>query len=315
MNGGPLVTAITISYNHARWVATCLDAIRAQTYGNIELIILDDRSPDDSAAVIRRWIEEHGVACTFIPHEVNRGLCATLNEAITLARGKYIAFLAADDLWLPEKIERDVALIESLPADVGVIYGDAFVIDEEGRRLEERFIAAHGGPVTPPGGRIFDELMARNFIPVAATLIRRECFERVGLYDESLVYEDWDMWLRIAERFSFAYSDRITACYRIVGSSMIRTMSARMMETNIGIYRKYLGRDPRTDAMLKGRIAKAAEVIYKSGSPRSAEYLRLALRYQRGLRMLLFYGLAASGITYSRFSGLKRSVRTFLGRA
>ncbi|MEO5928889.1 MAG: glycosyltransferase, partial [Candidatus Kapaibacterium sp.] len=309
MNGGPLVTAITISYNHARWVATCLDAIRAQTYGNIELIILDDRSPDDSAAVIRRWIDEHNADCTFIAHDLNRGLCATLNEAITLARGTYIAFLAADDLWLPEKIERDVALIESLPNDVGVIYGDAYVIDEDGERTGERFIPAHNGPATPPSGRIFDELMERNFIPVTATLIRSECFRQVGLYDESLIYEDWDMWLRIAERFSFAYSETITACYRIVGSSMIRTMSARMMESNIAIYRKYLGRDPRTDAMLKRRIAKAAEVIYKSGSPRGAEFLRLALRHQRNPRMLLLYGLAASGITYSRFSGLKRSVR------
>ena len=94
---GPLVTMLAICYNHSRFVINCLESIRHQTYSNVELIVLDDCSTDNSVALINEWIARHAVDCRFVQHRVNAGVCRTLNEGITLARGKYISMIATDE--------------------------------------------------------------------------------------------------------------------------------------------------------------------------------------------------------------------------
>jgi glycosyltransferase involved in cell wall biosynthesis len=156
------------------------------------------------------------------------GICASLNQVLRLARGKYISMVAADDVWLSDKTARQVAMMERMPDDVGVLYSDAFQIDENGETLPQMFIEAHRKFVTPPEGFLFDVLWERNFIPAMTTLIRRDCFKKVGTYDEDLCFEDWDMWMRISRRFRFAYDNIPTSKYRIVSNSATRAISERM---------------------------------------------------------------------------------------
>ena len=187
------MTAFVGCYNHSRFVEECLDSVRHQTYPNLEVIIFDDWSKDNSISVINTWLKKHRLDWQFIPHTRNIGICASLNEVLRLARGKYISVVAADDVWLPDKTTRQVAMMEQMPKDIGVLYSDAFQINESGEALPQMFIEAHRKLVTPPEGFLFDLLWEGNFIPAMATLIRRECFTLVGTYDEDLCFEDWDM--------------------------------------------------------------------------------------------------------------------------
>lgn len=218
----PLLTVVAICYNHERFVRECLDGILAQTHRDYQFIVVDDGSQDGSKRIIREWLAEHRVECTFIDHEINRGLLPTLNEMLSVARGKYIAKVSTDDLWLPDKLERQLARMEALPDDVAVLYGDAHLIDEAGRRLPRDFLEEHRC-LSPPSGRIAPHLVVGNFIPSLTTLVRRDALVAVGGYDERLNYEDWDMWLRLALRYRFEALGEVNACYRIVGNSLVRT--------------------------------------------------------------------------------------------
>src|SRR4051794_38555205 len=150
----PLVSEIVLCYNQARFVVEALESVRGQTYAPTELIIIDDCSTDDSVATIEDWIRKTGVNCTFIRHSQNLGLCKSLNDALAVTRGKYISLVAADDLWLPDKIAQQVEQMEAGPERVGVLYSDAFQIEEDGKPLPEMFIPAHPALAKPPEGDI-----------------------------------------------------------------------------------------------------------------------------------------------------------------
>lgn len=222
-SGSPL-TVMALCYNHERFVLECLESIRAQTFQDFRLVVTDDASTDRSAELIADWLARHRPDATFIRHTRNRGLCATLNEALAGVSTKYLAKIATDDLWMPEKLERQLAIMESLSEKVAVLYGDACQIDEGGAMLAGKFLHAFGIVGDPPQGDLFPRLVQRNFIPSLTTLIRVDCLRDVGAYDERLSYEDWDMWLRISQRYEFAYLDYVSAKYRIVQSSMARTV-------------------------------------------------------------------------------------------
>ena len=236
----PLVTVFVACYNHARFVVQALESVRAQDYRRVQLIVADDCSKDDSVAVIRGWLEQHWPDAHFIVHAKNRGICATFNEILDRANGKYISGFAADDVWLPGRLRAHVEFMERQPEQVGVIYGDVHQIDENGARLPLDFNAAHRNLSPLPEGWIFETVIAGNFIPAMSTLVRRRCFEIVGGYDETLAFEDWDMWLRISRQFEFRAWPQPTAQYRVLATSMMRTMSAELYRSGDRILLKCL---------------------------------------------------------------------------
>ena len=229
----PLVSVIVLSYNQARFVTECLESVNAQNYPNLELIVNDDASRDDSASVIQAWLARSGIPHRFLKNQSNQGICRSMNNALSHSRGKYISGIAADDVWLPGKLLTQVALMERLPPKVGVVYSDALQMDERGNLLPLKFVEADGrnrNLEVMPEGNVHLALWRSNFIAPMTTLIRRECFERVGLFDESLFAEDWDMWLRIARHYDFAYSPDIWAKYRIVNASATRSKFGRLLD-------------------------------------------------------------------------------------
>ena len=224
----PLVSVFVGCYNHARFVIEALESVRLQTYPNIQLIIWDDCSQDNSVEVIEDWIRKHNVQCTFLAHKANLGICKSLNEVLSHSTGKYISGVAADDIWLPDKTSRQVQIMEDSANDVGVVYSNAFQVDENGDMLPQMINQDSQALVVARENWIFDLLWEQNWIPALTTLIRRECFTQVGPYDEDLCFEDWDMWMRISRKFRFVYDKIPAAKYRIVSTSMMQTMSKAM---------------------------------------------------------------------------------------
>jgi len=128
----PLVSAYVTCFNQVKYVVETLDAVRAQTYPNMELIVCDDCSSDGSQEVIKHWMAQNWPDAVLIEHQKNMGICRTFNDILSVARGKYLAGVAGDDLWLPEKTTWQVDILESSSMQIGVVYSDALIMDDTG---------------------------------------------------------------------------------------------------------------------------------------------------------------------------------------
>lgn len=312
----PMVSIIAVCYNHAKFVVDCLDHIRAQTYTNAELIIMDDCSKDDSVSIIRNWIKIHEYNCTFIAHTENIGFCKTLNEALATAKGEYISIIATDDTWEPDKIERQMVVMRAQPEQVAVVYSDAAQMDESGRRLPKSLLTASNHGINLPSGRIFSTLVDINIIPAMATIIRRQAIEAVGGYDERLTYEDYDMWLRLAERYGFVFCPGIVANYRIVSTSITRTIfhnpTAKHSYSEFMLREKWWNSDLLSPAQrthwAKIQLA-AADSLYVHGDPRARLCLWKAYIRTRKPRALMLALACSLGISRSKAKKLQSLLR------
>jgi len=200
----PLVSVVVPCYNHEKYVKETIESIINQTYKNIELIVIDDGSKDNSVNIIDNLQKEYNF--TFI-HRANKGLSSTLNEAISLSKGKYITVCASDDMYLYNKITTQVEFMENNP-NLGMCFGKVIVFDDFSN---EKFLDI---PNTK-GGWIFNDLIVNNFfIPAISVLIKKEVLNKVGLFDESLWVEDWDMWLRISNKYEVGFINEYFAYYR-----------------------------------------------------------------------------------------------------
>ena len=192
----PRVSVVVPAWNAARFIEVTLATALGQTFRDIEVIVIDDGSKDQTAATVRRVVAADSRARLI--EQSNTGLAGARNRGIRESRGDLIAFLDHDDLWHPDKLALQVALLDSHPlAALASCY--SAVIDEEHRCLGWRF----GGNAN---GDVYDEALVWDMISGGSVaLIRRTAFDVVGQFDESLpMRSDWDMWIRIARRFHFA---------------------------------------------------------------------------------------------------------------
>jgi glycosyltransferase involved in cell wall biosynthesis len=269
---------------------------------------MDDCSKDNSVELIQEWVKNNKVECSFVAHTQNQGVCRTFNEAIKLSKGKYISLIATDDTWLPDKISRQVEIMESMPEIVGVLYSDAYQIDEIGQRLPSMFIAEHRQFDAAPEGNILEQLIEDNFIPAMTTLIRRSVYDRVGLYDENLAFEDWDFWLRTARNFHFAYSQVPSANYRVVNSSLVRTL---ILVKNPAIYNTYVQINKKilsipeisqnNKAITIARLSYYANELYSMGDPKAYRALLISFMANHLFSDLLSGMFALFGISHKNY--------------
>lgn len=180
------VSVIIPAYNQAHYLGGAIRSVLAQSYGDFEILVVDDGSTDHTAEVVR-GIDDVRL---FYHYQENRGLSAARNRGLREARGTYLTYLDSDDLFLPRKLELLVGALERMP-EAGMAAGQAVPIDEEGRQIGRIFETA-----LPADGA---ELLLGNPLHVGSVLLRRSWQEQVGPFDERLrSYEDWDMWLRLA---------------------------------------------------------------------------------------------------------------------
>ncbi len=308
----PLVSVIASCYNHSRFVVECLESIRQQTYPHVQLIIIDDCSRDDSVAVIQHWIAEHGVQCKFLTHAKNQGVCRSYNDALAHATGDYVAIISTDDIWLPRKLEEQVKLLESLPPEYGVVYSDASRVDEQGNSLPGMYIDTDGSAQGYPEGDVFDHLLKGNWLAVMAALIRRSCFEVVGGFDESLPLEDYDMWLRIAKRYRFAFSPYVSARYRIVGNSHIRTLGMRMIESHLMMFLKWFGESSERDRVIRTHMTHYFREMYRRNHPERHRYFRSALARVPSRKLRVLAACSRFAVPYGVYEKIERCLQPWL---
>ena len=195
-----LVTAAIPTYNRAHLLPGALESVFAQTFGDVEVLVVDDGSTDETSTVLASYGERIRVV-----RQENLGRSEARNRAVREARSPYLSFLDSDDRWLPEKLERQVPVLEA-DARVAMVHGHVDVIDEEAQPLvgeTERhralFSAAHRNGVTY-AGYAFD---CRCFS--SAMTARVDALQGVGLYDPSLLLDDYDVYLRLALQYRILF--------------------------------------------------------------------------------------------------------------
>lgn len=206
----PLVTIVALCYNHARFLRPALNSILAQTYANLEVILVDDGSTDESVTVLREYAATHPEWQTLLL-ERNVGNCTAFNQALARANGQYVIDFSTDDMLLPERVARQVAVFEELPADYGMVYSNVRLIDEASQfqRLFYTPTAAGQLQPTPASGWVFEQVLRRFFISAPSMMMRRATLEALGGYDETLAYEDFDFWVRASRDWQFHFQDEI----------------------------------------------------------------------------------------------------------
>jgi glycosyltransferase involved in cell wall biosynthesis len=197
-------------YNGEKTIQETIESVLNQTFSNFELIVINDGSQDSTLDILAR-IQDSRLKVFSYP---NAGLSASRNRGISHACGEFIAFLDADDLWTPDKLEAQLKAMEANPKAV-LAYSWTDFIDESGQLLERSIYHT----VT---GDVFAELLVHNFVGSGSNpLIRKQAFADLGGFDESLTAaEDWDMYLRLAARYQFVAIPSPQVLYRFSDTSM-----------------------------------------------------------------------------------------------
>jgi glycosyltransferase involved in cell wall biosynthesis len=215
----PLVSVIAVCYNHAKYVLETLDSIKNQTYLNLELIIMDDCSTDNSVEVIKSWITKNDYDCQFIAHQKNQGLCKTLNESINFISGVYVQIISCDDILNPNKIKLQIELFNNLSTAYGVIHTDLNYINEKSEFIDR----AKPRQRSNFKDEFYYKLIESNQIAAPTLLYKYQSILDVGKFDERYSFEDLDILLKLSKKYKIAYLDKCLLNYRILDTSLYRT--------------------------------------------------------------------------------------------
>ncbi|MCP2042186.1 glycosyltransferase [Pontibacter sp. HSC-36F09] len=285
----PLVSVICLCYNHERFIAEALDSVLAQTYANLEIIIMDDCSTDNSVGIIQEYVRKYP-QITFLSTGTNQGNTKAFNMAWRASKGAYIIDFATDDVLLPERIAQQVEAFEKLDETYGVVYSDAEYIDDNGRHVRFHCQRNKAGEVISfaPSGDIFHHLLGRYFICPPTMMMKRKVFEELQGYDETLAYEDFDFWLRSSRRYKYFFLDAITTKRRLHTNSLSQQLykpGDRQLNSTILVCVKAerLVHSQEEKSALTRRLQYETRHAFLTGHYQQAEQFLNLLRQHAGL--------------------------------
>ncbi len=240
-----LVSVVIATCNMGQYLPQAVRSVLAQSYANVEIQIVDDGSTDDTAQVVRRWEADERV---HVQQQPNGGQAQARNRGIASSRGRFVAFLDADDEWLPHKLSYQMPLFAA--AQVGVVYSDYECMDGDGHALSK-------APTLMHRGRVSAALLIDNFISFQTAVVRRECLERHGAFDESVrMGDDYDLWLRLSAHYEFDFVPEATVRYRIWAGQMSKNYRRRY-ESGMRTMQRFLERNPGVVSAAQIRTAWA----------------------------------------------------------
>jgi len=261
----PLVTVVVVSYNHSKFVKENLDSIKNQTYKNIQLIVGDDASPDQSADVIEQWLQENKFSAEKNFHIQNTGLAAMLNECVALAKGKYIKLIAADDFLHPQALEKSVSKLESLGNKYGMLFTNTHTIDNDSNIIEDIANYDTLGNIDP---HIFrKELIKGNRIAALTVLLRTDVLKETGKYDSKFIVEDFYRWLMISEKYLIGYIPEKLAYYRMHQENISKIREEKIEMETILLQMMF-----DKEGIVKERVNRFTQKYYFSGIKLPPEY-------------------------------------------
>lgn len=229
----PLVSVVIATYNLAAYVPLAIQSVLDQVYSNIEVIVIDDGSTDDTRDAIKPYLNDTRVRYLF---QENRGQAAAKNYGVRESRGEYVAFLDGDDTWASEKLAVQIPVF-SRSETIGIVYSRVLYIDGRGEELQVADNELFRGRVSGP-------LLIRNFIGFGTAVVKKECFTRLGGFKEQVrMGIDYDLWLRFSTQYEFDYVDQPLLHYRVWGGQMSKNFRSRYLN-GIQIMQNFLREFP-----------------------------------------------------------------------
>jgi glycosyltransferase involved in cell wall biosynthesis len=282
------VSVVITCYKYAHYLPLAMDSVLRQTHRNVEVIMVNDGSPDNTDEVMQRYLSDPRVV--YIKQE-NAGQAVAKNNGIARATGDYIAFLDADDIWADDKLAKQLPLFAN--PQVGVVYCRVNYMDENGKpyALQPRDL------LEPKSGWIVQHLFKDNLIPFCAAVVRRDCFAEVGVMDTSFrMGIDWDLWLRMSVKYQFAYVDEALLNYRVGHSGqMSKNFLVREQDT-MRIMRQFIDNHPGLVAPAQIRWAMAYSYCNRGYYFRVDDAGKSLSFYLKAIRERWFHGQAYLGI-------------------
>lgn len=252
----PTISVVVPTYNRAALLPRAVRSVLAQTYADIEIIIVDDASTDETESVVATLDDPR---IRYIRHESNLGGAATRNTGIKAARGKLIAFQDSDDEWLLDKLEKQTGLLHSRDDEAEIVYCGFIRFD-------------HGSPVyvpeartEPRQGHILPRLLHSNFVSTQTLLVPRACFENVGLFDEQLPrFQDWELVIRLAAEYEFLLVDEPLVIAHQTPGNITSDVEAEIRALEI-ILEKHQSKFTKDPALLAKHLTHRGHLKYRTG--------------------------------------------------
>ncbi|MBB6610332.1 glycosyltransferase [Pontibacter sp. Tf4] len=309
-NNLPLISIGVPNYNGASFITETLESIKAQEYSNLEVIIVDDASTDNSVQLVEEWIVKNKVEnFRIIQNNVNKGPCQACDTFFRYCNGVFFQYVGSDDILKADKITKQLNFLNTLGDDYAFVYSDTNLIDETGKVIGESYLEKiNYTRDLMPSGDIFIELMRFNFIQSCTPLIRTSAARAVGGFNTKFWLEDYDLWLRLARKYKVGYLPEVLASYRRHSNSITNSKHtwARTIDEALHMRLQYyneLGMVAKEQ--LKERIKYDAIALYSFDYKSSKFWLRKSLRLQLSLKVLAMYFLCSVGIKYALISKLK----------
>jgi glycosyltransferase involved in cell wall biosynthesis len=269
-------------YNSAIYLREALDSVLAQTFSDWEVIFWDNQSSDESSVIFNSYADER--FCYYLASE-HTLLGHARNLAVEQARGEWVAFLDCDDLWLPEKLAKQVEIIHEEDSELGLVYGNMRILVEKGSGLNTGW--GKGMYTYNKKGRdreyllegnVFSELLKKNFVPLLSCAVHRSAYWQVGgINSELRQAEDYDLFVKISKDFKVRAVQEVICSYRVHDSNLSHAQEEDSYREAIAIVRRYL---PKKDARNGIRSHQNA---YAVSQIRKGDVLS-------GLMRLLFHG-------------------------
>jgi len=293
MQKSDLVTVICSCYNHARFVSESIVSVLNQSHKNIQLIIVDDFSTDDSVSVIENQISEFS-QILFIKNEINLGITKSFNNAMKHAKGKYILDLAADDILLPNCVSLLLeAFNTSVYKNLAIVYGNAELISKNGTHISYYFDVDSNLKTIKKRetGDIYSKIISSETVLCSVSaLIKKSIFDALNGYDENLSFEDLDFWIRVSRIYNIDFIDTVLVQKRILQNSLHTSFTIPKNEHGFSthlILRKtyHLNQNKKEHRILTKRVNNEIKFALKTGNIALA-YRNSILRIKIGLKLL-----------------------------
>ena len=283
----PTVSVIIHTFNNEKFIAETVKSVLRQTYNDYEIIVVDDGSEDGTRNALLPYMQD-----IRYHYKENGGIASAKNAGISLCNAEFVAFLDHDDLWVPDKLKIQMEHFNNNP-QVGLVYAK-YTSFRDGKELRTK-------PEKGYSGWIFKELLSKSFIQTSTVMVKRECLDAVGPYDESFTLGDeYDMFLRVAKRFQCGFVDKELTRYRVHDRNASKD-DLLFDKENLRVFKKvyngYTDLDEKEKKILRKRIAmysiKVAKGLYSQGQlEESKKYQKDALKY------LPFYKRFTADLTF-----------------
>lgn len=311
----PKVSVVITAYNSMIYLPETLESVLRQTFTDFEVLIINDGSSDH----IVQWASELVEPRVRLISQENQGVGVARSTGIANAQGEYVAFLDGDDLWEPTKLEKQLRCFEENP-QLGLVHTWLAGIDQNSKPTG-RVMGSH------IEGEVWQQIIERNMVACSSAMVRRCCFETVGVFDKNLRFaEDWDMWIRLAARYHFAVLKEPLVSYREHPNSKSKKYASRLQDFRT-IIEKAFDSVPYELLHLRSRsyghmniciawkCLQGSEIDYKSAShfrhlailhyPQllySGEYIRLSL----AITLMQWFGADSYDRVQTFFYSLRR---------